>query len=386
MSIEVNEFLASGKNRRNFIRNLGLATAAAGVVASPMSAQTTTGPTDVDILNFALNLEYLEAEFYTMATSGLTIDKFEYSISGGSLSGTAGATTGGAKVTFTDSTIFDVALELADDERTHVALLQGAIASLGGTAVAKPAINLNALGIGYASQAQFLTLARAFEEIGVTAYGGAAPLITNKTILGYAARILAAEAEHVGYIRSLLVQHNVTVSALDPVDIIPPPSASNSYFVSQFFSLNSNALSAVRSPGEVLLLAYGGAAGATSGGFFPAGMNGTLNMSANTPAVTDGATFTLNPSPIISASGYGSTTISWTAPAGVTQVSIRLGSPAGPYFIYGGASGSMTTPGWVQDGLVFYLQNASNLATEQMGSSTLAIAIARVLPAVPTAF
>lgn len=382
MSNEVNELLALGKNRRNFIRNLGLATAAAGVVAGPMSAQTTSGPTDFDILNFALNLEYLEAEFYTMATSGLTIDKFEYAITGSGYAGTAGATTGGAKVAFTDSNVFDLALELADDERTHVALLQGAISSLGGTPINKPAINLNALGIGYASQAQFLTLARAFEEIGVTAYGGAAPLISSKTVLGVAARILAAEAEHVGYIRSAIVQHHVTVTALDPVDIVTPQSSGNSYFTPQFFSLNSSALSAVRTPAQVLLLAFGGAAGQTSGGFFPSGVNGNITMSAMTPAVTDGTTFTISNSPIISTSGFGSANLSWSAPAGVTQVSIRLGSPAGPYFIYAGPTGSMSTPNWVQDGQVFYLQNASNLATEQTAASTLAIAIARVYPSI----
>lgn len=379
MSIVVNELLASpAKNRRNFIRNLGLATAAAGVVAaSPLEAQTTSGPTDVDILNFALNLEYLEAEFYTMATSGLTISSFEYSTSG---SGLAGPTTGGTKVTFNDTNTFDLALELADDERTHVALLQGAIKLLGGTPIAKPAITLPTFTANgnTTEQAQFLAAARAFEEIGVTAYAGAAPLIANKTILGYAARILAAEAEHVGYLRAAIVAQGVTVSALDPVDIVPPNSAGNAYFTSQFFSLNSSALSAIRTPGQVLLLAFGGAAGQTSGGFFPAGVNGNLNMSETTPAMTDGVTFTLT-SPIMATNGMGSTTISWSVPASmnVTQISIRLGSPAGTYFIYGPPSGSMTTPNWVQDGQVFYLQNASNLSTEQTGASTLAIAIAR---------
>jgi hypothetical protein len=366
---EVEKVLAAAGHRRSFIKNLGLASAAAGIVGSGslLEAQTTTGPTDIDILNFALNLEYLEAEFYTFATSGLTIDYFEVAISG---SGTAGKTTGGTQTSFTDTNVALMALELSSDERTHVSLLQGAITSLGGTPIAKPAINLAALG-SFATQTQFLTLARAFEEIGVTAYAGAANLISNKSVLEYAARILAAEAEHVGYIRSLIVANNITVGALDKVDIVPPPAGN------QFFSLNSSALAAIRTPGQVLALALGGV-GATSGGFFPSGVNGNLNTAASATAVTDLVTFTLSPNPTIGQGAYVPMTITWNAP-GVSRISIRLGSPAGNYFIYGGTSGSMMTPAWVQDGMVFYLQNATNLATEQTAASTLAIAIARVM-------
>jgi hypothetical protein len=366
---EVDKVLAAAGHRRSFIKNLGLASAAAGIVGSGslLEAQTTTGPTDIDILNFALNLEYLEAEFYTVATSGLTIDYFEVAISG---SGTSGKTTGGTQTTFTDTNVARMALELSADERTHVSLLQAAITSLGGTPIAKPAINLGALG-SFATQTAFLTLARAFEEIGVTAYAGAANLISNKSVLEYAARILAAEAEHVGYIRSQLIDKEITVSALDGADIIP------SAYGNQFFSLNSSALCAIRTPGQVLALAFGGP-GVTSGGFFPNGVNGNLNAAATATAVVDGVTFTLTPNPITGVGGYGSTTISWNAP-GVSRVSIRLGSPAGNYFIYGGTSGSMATPTWVQDTQVFYLQNATNFATEQTAASTLAIAIARVL-------
>lgn len=373
---DVKEILASAKNRRNFVKNLGLAAAAAGVVGSTAKlarGQSSSGPSDIDILNFALNLEYLEAEFYTVATSGLTIDYFEINISG---SGTAGKTTGGGQVSFSDPTVYLMALELSADERTHVSLLQGAISSLGGTPIAKPAIDLNALGLGFGSQSDFLILARAFEEIGVSAYAGAANLISSKTILEYAARILAAEAEHVGFIRSQIVNAGISVPALDYADIVPPPAGS------QYFSLNSSAICAIRTPGQVLALAFGatpaGSNGfnATSGGFFPNGVNGNLNTSASATATTDMAGFTLEPNPI--SASNPSTTIYWNAP-GVTRISIRLGSPAGNYFIYGGTSGSMTTPPWVQNGMVFYLQNAENLNTEQTAASTIAIAIAHVM-------
>ena len=74
--------------------------------------------------------------------------------------GTSNAT-GGSKVTFTDSRVSDIAAEISADETLHVKYLRSA---LGSAAVAEPKINLNALGIGFASQAQFLTLARAFED------------------------------------------------------------------------------------------------------------------------------------------------------------------------------------------------------------------------------
>jgi len=144
--------------------------------------------------------------------------------------------------------------------------------------VAKPAINLGALGIGFANVVQFLTLARVFEDIGVSAYGGAAalPFVANSPYIGIAARILAAEAEHVGNIRLQVARLNIATTTLDGVDIIPPPSGQ------KFISVDATTgLSAVRTPGQVLYLAYGNAANATSGGFFPNGVNGNINTSSS---------------------------------------------------------------------------------------------------------
>src|SRR5262249_44908209 len=152
--------------------------ASAGLAAFLSTAGTASAAvTDVDILQFALNLEYLEAEFYTVARTGKTIDQMGVGITG---SGNTGATTGGKKVTFIEgSTLAKSADEIGGDERAHVTLLRGALTAAGVTPVAKPAINLNALGAGFESQEEFIALARAFEDVGVTAYGGAAPLIQN---------------------------------------------------------------------------------------------------------------------------------------------------------------------------------------------------------------
>lgn len=259
-------------NRRGFVRQMGMASAGlASFLATAGSASAQAQITDVDILQFALNLEYLEAEFYTVARTGKTIDQMGIGITG---SGTTGATTGGKMVTFIEgSTLARSADEIGADERAHVALLRGALTAAGVQPVAKPAINLNALGVGFGSQEEFITLARAFEDVGVTAYAGAAPLISNKDYLGVAARILAAEAEHTGNLRLHAALYNVRVTALDAVDVVPPPAGT------KFGSLDANGLVAVRTPAQVLNVVYGGASGVSAGGFYPGGFNGNIKMS-----------------------------------------------------------------------------------------------------------
>jgi hypothetical protein len=284
--------VAASPNRRAFLSKIGLASAALGALPGLSLAQS-AGPSDADILNFALNLEYLEAEFYTIATTGMTINQLGIGITG---SGTSGATTGGALVNFGTSNAqlaySKVANEIAFDERAHVALIRGALIGAGAMPVAKPAINLNALGLGFAGITDFLQLARVFEDIGVTAYAGAAPLITSKVILGYAARIAQTEAAHSANIRLQMALMGITSMAIDGVDIIPPPSGSN------YFPLDNNGLTQTRTPGQVLYLAYGNKSNASSGGFFPNGANGTLNMSATaaTNAPSTGTTASVTPS------------------------------------------------------------------------------------------
>jgi hypothetical protein len=237
-------------------------------------AQTSSALTasDIAILQFALNLEYLEAEFYTMALTGQTIQRAGVTVTG---SGSAGATTGGQKVTFiAGSSLLNSVIQIAADERAHVALLQSTLTGAGVMPIAKPAINLNALGTGFQSQEAFIALGQAFEDVGVSAYAGAAPMIPSTTVLGYAARILATEAEHTGNLRLHASLYLAPTTTVDSQDILPPPTGT------AYISTNSQGLVAVRTPGEVLAIVYGGNTHATSGGFFPAGVNGTLNSSS----------------------------------------------------------------------------------------------------------
>jgi hypothetical protein len=274
--------------RRSFMRGgaVGLGAALVGAklgvfdrggktALSPTDVEAWSGISDTDILNFALNLEYLEAEFYTVAVTGRTLEQSGIPING---TGNSGPTTGGQQVDFVKSpdnteitgTLNTLAPELMLTEQEHVMLLRTA---LGADAIAKPAINLNALGTGFQGFLHFTALARAFEDVGVSAYGGAAPLISSKTILATAARIALTEAYHAGTLRLIAAANKDTfLTPVDKLDVLPPPTGP------KYADIDSNGLSIVRTPGQVLAIVYHNTtSGASSGGFFPQGVNGSIN-------------------------------------------------------------------------------------------------------------
>ncbi len=274
------EILDQVVSRRSFGRGAltaGVAAAAAttlggvlgdarGSVFSPAASEAAV--TDVDILNFALNLEYLEAEFYTIVTTGKRLKDIGIGTSG---TGTAGSTTGGRQLDLAPW-MKDVLDEIAYDEQQHVLFLR---AALGSARIAKPAINLEgimAAGFGFNSVGDMLALARAFEDVGVSAYGGAARLIASKDYLEAAARIALTEGEHSGNIRLIVAQQQIPTFALDGNDYAPPPSGT------KFFDVSKQALAKIRTTSMVLAILYGNnASGTDRGGFFPGGVNGTIH-------------------------------------------------------------------------------------------------------------
>jgi hypothetical protein len=271
----LDDLASASPNRERLMKKMDAASATMGG-GSPTNAVEAI--TETDILNFALNLEYLEAEFYTYAVEGKSITSFAIGIDGkatGENPASGGETTGGSKVIFDNNEIFsqDIAAEIGSDERAHVVLLRSA---LGTAAVAKPNINLSALGVGFGSQVDFLTVARILEDIGVTAYTGAAGMLKTPSVITTAARLLAAEAEHAGSIHTQVAKLKIASSAVDGADLIPPPSGKGT----QYLSINlSNGLAATRTAGQVLYLAFGMQANARQGGFFPTGLNGKITTS-----------------------------------------------------------------------------------------------------------
>jgi len=330
---QLDEVIANSRRR---MLTLGGA-AIAGLTLSSMAKAQSATLTDADYLNFALNLEYLEAEFYTLAASGQTIDQMGLGITGTGTQGTVTVKAAGisaCKVPFANTLIQSYTQEIATEERNHVKFLRGA---LGSSAVAQPAIDLynsfntlaGLLGLGltsfdpFADDIHFLLGAYIFEDVGVTAYTGAVPNLTSGSNLDAAAGIQGVEAYHAGLVRTVIYGLDQSGTTLGGVGTATAVAAaisklratvdgSNSISTSmkdgddvglgtQQVQLNGttnvNASAIVnatttgsinaagstgtagstvfaRSAQQVLAIVYAGGSG--KGGFFPAGLNGNV--------------------------------------------------------------------------------------------------------------
>ncbi|MFI5734124.1 ferritin-like domain-containing protein [Kribbella sp. NPDC051587] len=295
----------SNVDRRKFLRAAGVVGAGAGLAGGGLltsgllnpdeaEAAATGGPSDGAVLNFALNLEYLEAEFYLRAVRGYGLSAVD--VHG---KGRAGGVRGGRKVRFQSKVVRSYAEEIAADELAHVKFLRKA---LGTAAVARPSIDIDAAFTAaataaklikpgqkfdaYANENNFLLAAYVFEDVGVTAYKGAAPLISNKTYLEAAAGILAVEAYHAANIRTTLVSRgleapSVAISnARDSLDGKSDLDQGTSYRgCTNIVPTDANGIAFSRGADQVLNVVYLTPKKATKGGFFPAGVNGAINTS-----------------------------------------------------------------------------------------------------------
>lgn len=330
----------SGVSRRRFIAGVGAsagAAAALGVsgcggssktqpVTPPITPPTTV--TDADILNFALNLEYLEAQFYLYAATGAGLDVSDTSAGSASSYQTVGTVTPGdaAAVSGLTPAQQQILNEIAFEEQAHVRFLRSA---LGTAAIPMPDIDLSFFGPlavaatittaptgagsfnPFSSFDYFLVGAFIFEDVGVTAYSGAAPLISAAGVAaGYltaAAGILAVEAYHAGYVRTSLTGRAIAAGsasaypylgaanlvadlrAMLTVGDSAAPSTSGSVETLLTFPTSLTTPSSIvaasaadavgfsRTVNQVLHVVYGSpTVGASKGGFFPSGVNSPL--------------------------------------------------------------------------------------------------------------
>lgn len=302
MSGQLEKLQSKRMSRRNMLTGLG-GVGAATMLGSTLTGCPSVGPNlDTAILNFALNLEYLEAEFYLRAV-GRTLED---------VGDNPGPVTGGREVNFEREYWQQYAEEIAENERQHVVYLRSV---LGADAVDRPAIDFTnafdaagqAAGLGegfdpFADERSFLYGAFVFEDLGVTAYKGGAPLITNPVILEAAAGILAVEAYHAAMIRTTIWNigdPDVTVNLKGVEDLqrglrkdhtVPADAISDARDsldgdsdldqpilmdgVSNIVPADSNGVAFSRTVAQVHNIAYlNPNPGVTSGGFFPNGTN-----------------------------------------------------------------------------------------------------------------
>jgi len=222
--------------------------------------------------------------------------------------------TAGRRVNFSDTLVAQYAREIAADERAHVAFLRSALKD---AAVAQPAIDIGVtptsafsnaaraaglIGAGqafdvYANDENFLLGAFIFEDVGVTAYKGAAPLISSRTLVEASAGILAAEAYHAGLIRTVLfargiqtpATHQATEAISNARDSLDGPSDIDQGVApmntplgsaSNIVPTDANGLAFSRTAGQVLNIVFLTRQSAVMGGFFPNGLNGRIQTSA----------------------------------------------------------------------------------------------------------
>jgi hypothetical protein len=287
--------LTRAYSRRGFLGGVAATAGAAAITAAAAGCTSNPAPyvdaatqAQADVLNFALNLEYLEATLYAYIVTGKDLDS--------SLTGGGPAPTGApGMLTFPNAQIADLFAEIYFDEASHVSALRTAIGQI---AVPRPQINLAALGA--ITTTNYLQIARLLEDVGVTAYAGAAAGLDG-TNLTAAAQILAVEGFHTGALRLIAIQTGTPYPSSTPgyvpadgFDIKPAdpgtvtlalagPTTANG----GFFATNADGTAGQtntfpgfafqRTSSQVLAILYGNSAtGTAKGGFFPNGVNGNI--------------------------------------------------------------------------------------------------------------
>ena len=213
------DYVSLDPSRRQALRMMSASLMGAGLVGCadliPQGIGLALLPnplTDPAVYNFALNLEYLEAEFYRRGVYG-------QGLPGELIGPNPGAVLGGRRVQFRTPWIAEMFAEITEDETKHVRFIRRTISSSPLIEINRPVIDLQTsfrmlgsqAGLGpnfdpFADEESFILGAFIFEDVGVTAYAGGSDLIADDDSLEAAAGILAIEAYHAGAIRATIAE------------------------------------------------------------------------------------------------------------------------------------------------------------------------------------
>ncbi len=319
---------ASDKSPESPIADFPLPTPSGTPTGAPTGTPTILPLTDIDMMTLMLQLHYLQAEFYARAV--LNVPLPDALVTGW---GMAGPVTGARTVTFTDPILGDFMREIAVEKIDQVVRLR---AVLGAATPARPAINLGVDDAGvftrygrdsgdvpaatagvaqgtydvYANQERFLLGAFILEDAVVVAWRGIATLMVNSANIDVAAGLLGTSAFHSGLVRSQLFLRGNPSGAALPAGTTTTPLWQSAVRLSDLrdsytpIDDDRGVLNGLETPsrrpiadivpadgdGEIygrlpnltINTFYMTRSVATAGGFFPAGLNGTLRESSLT--------------------------------------------------------------------------------------------------------
>jgi hypothetical protein len=290
-------------DRRNLLGRAGIGATAAAFLGAlgPVGAFLASGGTaraqsaaftDQDIFNFALNLEYLEGNYYLLGTTGSGVPA---NLTTGT--GVAGGVNGGTKVPWAN---------FLRSQLGSAAVAQPLIDLAGGfqqAALASGAIAPGQVFNPFDNEVDFFLGAFALTEVGVTAYVGASALLSNPNNISNAAAILSAEGYHAGSIRTVLTQTSlggtqpgvqnlpadITAGALLPYQTQAVANGESQLSgavtgsgitnpanqLAKITNTDGNSLNYARTPSQVISVVYGGPT-RNKGNFFPNGLNGNI--------------------------------------------------------------------------------------------------------------
>ncbi|XP_009796611.1 desiccation-related protein PCC13-62-like [Nicotiana sylvestris] len=268
------------------------------------------GKPDVDLLEFPLNLEYLEAEFFLWAAFGRGLDSFSPDLAAG------GPPPIGARIAKLSPLIKDVIAQFGFQEVGHLRAIKKTIAGF-----PRPLLNLTAESFGtimndafghtleppfnpYANDINFLLASYVVPYVGLTGYVGANPKLKSPTAKKLAAGLLGVESGQDAVLRTLLYQRAIEkvepygipvaeftsqISKLrnklghqglkDEGLIVKPKEGAEGKIKGNVLAGNKHSLAYGRTPEEILRIVYGTGKENKSGGFFPKGGDGRIAKS-----------------------------------------------------------------------------------------------------------